>query len=275
VAQAEINFSLSPEVRQRPGTVSATDVAAALVQAETEKREGSEPQRPRAELPLWEYVPIPPGEFLMGCSLGDSECADDEKPPHRVRITQGFEIGKYEVTQAQWEAVMGSNPSEFKAPDRPVEQVSWNDIQEFLANLNGRNEGYRYRLPTEAEWEYAARGSSTGKYYGKLDTIAWYGRNSGDQTRPVGGKQPNVWGLYDTLGNVWEWCQDWYQDNYYAESAKDPGASPRGPAKGEYRVLRGGSWYDYAWFLRVSSRLRERPSGRYRHVGFRCVREER
>ena len=211
----------------------------------------------------------------MGCSPGDSQCGDDEKPAHPVRITKGFEIGKYEVTQAQWEAVMESNPSDFKGADRPVEQVSWNDVQEFLANLNGRNDGYRYRLPTEAEWEYAARAGTAGEYYGSLDAIAWYGRNSGDQTHPVGAKLPNAWGLYDALGNVWEWCQDWHKDDCYTEFPKSPAVDPRGPTKGEYRVLRGGSWYKYLWFLRVSSRFRERPSARYRHIGFRCVRETR
>jgi formylglycine-generating enzyme required for sulfatase activity len=210
----------------------------------------------------------------MGCSPGDRECGDDEKPAHRVRITRSFELGKYEITQAQWDVVMGANPSEFKGPDRPVEQVSWNDIQDFLRRLNGRNDGYRYRLPTEAEWEYAARAGTTGPYYGDLDAIAWYGRNSGNQTHSVGGKQPNPWGLYDMIGNVWEWCQDWYTNDWYQKSAKSPAVDPRGPANGEYRVMRGGSWYQYLWFLRVSSPFRERPGGRYRHTGFRCLREK-
>jgi formylglycine-generating enzyme required for sulfatase activity len=211
----------------------------------------------------------------MGCSPEERECGDNDQPAHRVRITKAFEIGKYEVTQAQWEAVMGGNPSEFKGPDRPVEQVSWNDIQEFLTSLNRRNDGYRYRLPTEAEWEYAARAGTTGEHYGNLEAIAWFGRNSGDQTHPVGRKQPNAWGLYDMLGNVWEWCQDWYGETHYRELAKSPAVDPSGPPRGEYRVLRGGSWYKYLWFLRASSRFRERPSGRYRHAGFRCVREKR
>jgi formylglycine-generating enzyme required for sulfatase activity len=270
-----IDFSLSPAVEPRLRAGDAADAVVAPVQAGAQKRAGEPPRRLPAELPRWELVPIPPGEFQMGCSPGDSQCGDDEKPAHPVRITKGFEIGKYEVTQAQWEAVMESNPSDFKGADRPVEQVSWNDVQEFLANLNGRNDGYRYRLPTEAEWEYAARAGTAGEYYGSLDAIAWYGRNSGDQTHPVGGKLPNAWGLYDVLGNVWEWCQDWHKDDYYTEFPKSPAVDPRGPAKGEYRVLRGGSWYKYLWFLRVSSRFRERPSARYRHIGFRCVRETR
>ena len=134
-------------------------------------------QRPAAV--RMEFVTIEPGEFMMGCSAGDSQCGNDEKPAHRVRITKGFEMGKYEVTQAQWESVMGANPSNFKGADRPVENVSWNGIQEFLKKLNAKQDGYRYRLPTEAEWEYAARGGSTGTYAGSLDQMAWYGNNSG------------------------------------------------------------------------------------------------
>ena len=219
------------------------------------------------------YVPIVPGEFLMGCSAGDGECGADEKPAHRVAITKAFEIGRHEITQAVWQAVMGTNPSTFKALDRPVEHVSWNDVQEFLAALNGRRDGYRYQLPTEAEWEYAARAGSTGPYHGSLDAIAWYGANSG-QTGPVGQKQPNAWGLHDMHGNVWEWCQDWYDADYYRTLGTPRALDPRGPASGQQRVLRGGSWYKFLWFLRVSSRFAFRPSGRFPHVGFRCVRQK-
>lgn len=211
----------------------------------------------------------------MGCAATESECARNEKPAHAVTITKEFEIGRHEVTQALWQAVTGSNPSTFKGPDRPVEQVSWNDVQEFLAVLNGLGDGYHYRLPTEAEWEYAARAGTTAEYYGDLDAIAWYGPNSGNQTHPVGEKEPNAWGLYDTHGNVWEWCQDWYADDDYEQLGKRPAVDPRGPATGEYRVVRGGSWYKYLWFLRVSSRLGVRPASRYPHIGFRCVREKR
>jgi formylglycine-generating enzyme required for sulfatase activity len=210
----------------------------------------------------------------MGCSAGESECGEDEKPAHRVAITKGFEIGRHEVTQAVWQSVMGTNPSSFKAPDRPVEQVSWSDVQEFLAVLNGRRDGYRYRLPTEAEWEYAARAGTTGAYFASLDAIAWYGANSGGQSHPVGQKQPNAWGLHDMQGNVWEWCQDWYQDDYYRKLGEPKAVDPRGPASGQQRVLRGGSWYKFLWFLRVSSRFAFRPSGRFPHVGFRCVRQK-
>ena len=216
------------------------------------------------------FVPLSEGEFVMGCAQGDGECDDVERPAHRVRITKGFEIGKYEVTQAQWEAVMGSNPSFFKGADRPVEQVSWEDVQQFLSRLNARGDGYRYRLPTEAEWEYAARAGTTGKYYGELDEIAWYGGNSDWHTHPVGQKKPNAWGLYDMLGNVWEWCSDWYDWNYYRSS---PEADPREPESRRYRSLRGGSWYVHPRDLRVSYRGRFPPSTRFNSLGFRCVRE--
>jgi formylglycine-generating enzyme required for sulfatase activity len=247
----------------------------------TQSVEGGDPQarevarRIAAVLAQVEYVPIPAGGFQMGCSTGETDCSDDQKPAHQVRITRGFEIGKYEVTQAVWNAVMGTNPSMFKGPKLPVEQVSWNEVQEFLAVLNGRGDSHHYRLPTEAEWEYASRAGTTGAHYGDLDTIAWYARNSGNQTHPVGQKQPNAWGLYDMQGNVWEWCEDWYQADYYARFSKEPAVDPQGPETGEYRVVRGGSWYKYLWFVRASSRLGVRPGSRYPHVGFRCVRQSR
>jgi len=213
-----------------------------------------------------EFVRIQPGEFQIGSESGNG----DEKPVHRVRITKAFEMGKNEVTQAQWEAVMGSNPSYFKGADRPVEQVSWNDAQEFLSRLNARGDGYRYRLPTEAEWEYAARARTTGDNEGNLNSVAWYQSNSGGQTHPVGQKQANAWGLYDTLGNVWEWCQDWYDGNYYRNS---PVEDPRGPSSGGARVLRGGSWFSNGRDVRVAFRDWGNPDCRYSGNGFRCVRE--
>jgi len=217
-----------------------------------------------------EFVRIQPGEFNMGCSPGDRGCYDFESPTHCARITKGFEIGKYEVTQEQWQAAMGSNPSHFKGARLPVEQVSWDDAQEFLARLNARADGFRYRLPTEAEWEYAARAGTTDKHAGAsaVGDVAWYWENSGDHTRPVGQKQPNAWGLYDMLGNVWEWCQDWYGD-YSSKAADDPA----GPSSGQDRVLRGGSWADIAWNARVSFRFKGAPADRCYNIGFRCVRE--
>lgn len=176
-----------------------------------------------------EFVKIAPGEFVMGCSEGDAQCGNDEKPAHKVRITKAFEIGKYEVTQAQWQASMGSNPSAIKGDDRPVEMVSKNDVHDFLAKLNAANDGYKYRLPSEAEWEYAARAGDSGEPQ-SLDDVAWYGVNSGDITHPVGTKKPNAWGLYDMLGNVREWVEDSFAANYYANS---PAADPTGPAAGQ------------------------------------------
>ncbi|MEN3333039.1 MAG: hypothetical protein V7641_2404 [Blastocatellia bacterium] len=213
------------------------------------------------------FVPLPAGEFMMGSENGSAA----EKPVHRVRLSRPFEMGKYEVTQAQWEAVMGNNPSYFKGSNRPVEQVSWHDVQEFIEKLNALNDGYVYRLPTEAEWEYACRAGSNGDYSGKLDAMAWCDNNSDQMSHPVGAKQPNAWGLYDMHGNVFEWCQDWY-DNNYAES---PSLDPQGPASGSFRVKRGGSWAFPAAFSRSAARDLYSPGYRFNFLGFRLVRTPR
>jgi formylglycine-generating enzyme required for sulfatase activity len=191
------------------------------------------PAKPAAGM---EFVAIPPGEFMMGCSTGDQQCAADENPRHRVQITKGFEIGKYEVTQAQWLTLMPNNPSTHKGDSLPVETVSKVDAQDFITKLNAQNDGYVYRLPTEAEWEYAARAGLDTPYSGPLDEVAWYGENSGDETHPIGQKKPNAWGLYDMQGNVREWVSDLYSANYYSAS---PAADPTGPAPGA-RGGRGG-----------------------------------
>jgi formylglycine-generating enzyme required for sulfatase activity len=204
--------------------------------------------------------------------MGSENGYADEKPVHRVRISRAFEMGKYEVTQAQWQAVMGSNPSLFKGANLPVESASWNDAQQFIQKLNARNDGYIYRLPTEAEWEYACRASSTGDYAGNLDAMAWYDKNSGGKTHPVGQKQPNDWGLHDMHGNVLEWCQDWYDDNYYAQSQN---VDPRGSATGSFRALRGGSWYRGARYCRSAIRHRLTPDFSLNRLGFRLVRTRR
>jgi formylglycine-generating enzyme required for sulfatase activity len=233
-----------------------------------------------------EFVTIQPGEFVMGCSPKDptylpdgtvSACPAEAQPAHRVRITKAFEIGKYEVTQAQWEAVMGNNPSNFKGPTNPVEQVSWEDVHEFLRRLSARGDGYRYRLPTEAEWEYAARAGADGLYAGpSLAAMAWYGvggenlLKSKGSTHPVGQKQPNAWGLYDVHGNVAERVEDWYSASYYKTSPQD---DPTGPASGGVHVARGGSWYSNASYVRLSNRYQTVAVLSRRDVGFRCVRE--
>jgi formylglycine-generating enzyme required for sulfatase activity len=202
-------------------------------------------------------VKIPGGEFQMGCSPGDGQCYDDEKPPHRVRI-KPFRMGKYEVTQAQWQAVMGENPSRFQGDDRPVEQVSWDDIQAFLRRLNAGNSGKPYRLPSEAEWEYAARAGTTTPYWwgkdlgkGNANCRECGSQWSGKETAPVGSFKPNPFGLYDTAGNVWEWVQDrWHND--YTGAPTDGSAWESG--NDARRGLRGGSWGTSAGDLRGSNR---------------------
>jgi formylglycine-generating enzyme required for sulfatase activity len=211
------------------------------------------------------FVQIPEGEFLMGSDNG----VDDEKPVHKVRISKAFEMGKCEVTQAQWEAVMGSNPSDVKGANLPVVEVSWNDTREFIKKLNAKNDGYSYRLPTEAEWEYACRAGSTGDYAGNLDEMAWSSSNSANKTHPVGEKKANAWGLHDMHGNVWEWCSDWYDENYYKKS---PRVDPSGPSTGSDRANRGGSWYFNARFLRSANRNWSEPDFRANSIGFRLVR---
>jgi formylglycine-generating enzyme required for sulfatase activity len=197
----------------------------------------------------------------MGCSVGDRYCRDPEKPAHLVTITKGFWIGQTEVTQAAYERVMGSNPSHFKGPALPVETISWDEAGAYCKALG-------MRLPTEAEWEYAARGGNPVARYSALDEIAWYRDNSGSTTHEVAQKHANGYGLNDTLGNVWEWVADRYDEKYYAPS---PAIDPKGPSTGQYRPLRGGSWESPARYARVSSRLRGDPGFRNEAFGVRCA----
>ena len=229
-----------------------------------------EPERPQSNLPEIEMVWVSGGTFTMGAtSEQGSDALDDEKPAHSVTLS-GYYIGKYEVTQAQWKAVMGNNPSSFKGDNLPVERVSWNEVQEFIKKLNQMT-GKSYRLPTEAEWEYAARGGNNSRGYkysgsNNIGSVAWYYENSGSTTHPVGSKSPNELGIYDMSGNVLEWCQDWYGD--YSSSSQ---RNPQGPASGSYRVFRGGSWYFNARNCRVSIRNYCSPDSRDINLGFRLV----
>ena len=215
---------------------------------------------------------IPAGEFLMGSENG----VDAEKPVRKVIISKPFYLGKYPVTQAQWEAVMGSNPSRFKGElNRPVETVLWDEAQEFLRKVGTREVGKTYRLPTEAEWEYACRAGSTGAYFfgddeTKLKEYAWYDRNSGRTTHPVGKLKPNPWGLHDMHGNVWEWVQDWYADDYYKQRP-NPDRDPQGPESGDLRVLRGGCLGDPQRNARCAFRYWGYPYDRFVIIGFRIV----
>ena len=219
------------------------------------------------------------GTFMMGSPNTEADRSDDEYQ-HRVTLSS-FYMGKYQVTQAQWQAVMGNNPSHFKGDNLPVESVSWDNIQVFLEKLNtlyspplGGQGGGFFRLPTEAEWEYAARGGNKSQGYtyagsNNLNEVAWYCDNSNSKTHPVGQKKPNELGIYDMSGNVWEWCQDWYNGDYYKNS---PANNPTGPTSGTYRVLRGGSWNNYlAVYCRVAHRYYGTPSYRGFYYGFRLV----
>lgn len=192
-----------------------------------------------------------------------------------VSLTKDFYIGKYEVTQAQWKAVMGNDPAHFKGADRPVEKVSWNDAMAFCEKLNESGKapkGWKFTLPTEAQWEYAARGGNLSKRYeysgsNDINEVAWYDDNSGDKTHDVGTKKPNELGLYDMSGNVWEWCLDWY-DGYGDEKEV---TDPQGPQSGSYRVVRGGGWYYRADFCLVAGRFSFSPDNRYFSIGFRLA----
>ncbi len=217
-----------------------------------------------------EMVYVPGGSFLMGSPENEPGHKANEEL-HRVTV-RSFYIGKYEVTQAQWRAVMGNNPSYFKGDDLPVE-VSWDDAKEFCRKLSQMT-GKEYRLPTEAEWEYACRAKTTGAYAGDLDAMAWYYNNAGNKTHPVGQKQPNAFGLYDMHGNVWEWCEDdWH--NSYANAPSDGSAWVDISARGSLRVYRGGGWSYFAVLCRSAGRTGVAPGYRFYDLGFRLLRTYR
>lgn len=215
---------------------------------------------------------IPAGSFMMGASRGDDDAESREKPQHRVEITKPFYIGVYPVTFEQYEHVMSEGLYKSGGNDHPVDNVSWYDAQEFCRKMK-KITRHKYRLPTEAEWEYSCRAGTTTRYYWgdndeDTENYAWYDENSVDGgSHPVGGKEPNAWGLYDMLGNEYEWCQDWYDKNYYSQS---PAKDPPGPSSGDNRVVRGGCWYNAPFDLRSSFRFMDKPG--YKN-GFRVVRE--
>ena len=235
-----------------------------------------------------EFVRIPAGTFKMGSHKSNKAVRDWERPAHQVTISQPFYLEKYPVTQGQWQAVMSTtiHDQQKKSIENvgtkgvgesyPMYYVSWDDAQQFIRNLNeaeNEKKGILYRLPTEAEWEYACRaGSDTLYHFGddasELNIYAWYHKNSGGMTHPVGEKKPNAWGLYDMHGNVWEWVQDWLDKTYYQNS---PSADPIGPNAGIYRVIRGGGWFSPERLPRSANRHWEPPDSWFAHLGFRVA----
>ncbi len=287
---------LTLEEQTLPGTFEEVTNAAyaPLTGLASVSREAQERQKQAAQTTGWPleirsektgivFRLVPAGSFTMGSPSGESGRDNDEGPQRRVTISKPFYMGKFEITQGQWKRVMGNNPSYFKnaGDDAPVESVSWDDCQVFvkkLCEMEGLPEG-SFRLPTEAQWEYACRAgtetalcngalTSTSGRCRNLDAVGWYNENSGQTTHPVGQKTPNAFGLHDILGNVWEWCEDWYGENYYANANHQ---DPQGPNSGDRRVLRGGSWYYIARYCRSADRLRTNPDLRYINIGFRVV----
>ena len=275
VGQDGVDFPLTPESEGRLRAAGADDE---LVQAIRRAKPKLEPPTQETHVPPpptlssqgktkvnprdgLTYVWIPSGKFEMGCSPGDGVCSGDEKPAHTVTITKGFWMGQTEVTQAAYQRVIGSNPSHFHGDRLPVEMVTWDQANAYCGALG-------MRLPTEAEWEYAARAGSTASRYGNLEAVAWYG--GGKQTHEVGQKAPNAWKLYDMLGNVWEWVADWYDADYYSQS---PSQDPQGPSSGQDRVMRGGAGIHAADRSRVSLRAEVQLGNSFDFTGFRCAGE--
>jgi formylglycine-generating enzyme required for sulfatase activity len=243
-----------------PTSVGAFQSGKGKVKASTpaQPKRGDEKVNPKDGL---RYVWLPPGKVTTGCSPGDNECYEDEFPTREITLTRGFWLSKTEVTQEAYEKVIGENPSVFQGPDLPVEMVTWDEADTYCREINGR-------LPTEAEWEYAARAGTTTPRYGDLDEIAWYWNNSKLSTHPVGQKKPNAFGLYDMLGNVVEWTHTWYTVQKSQETI-----NPTGPSLAEFKSLRGGGWWDDPDLVRASYRARIEPGDTDFNIGFRCVSE--
>ncbi|MCB1192844.1 MAG: formylglycine-generating enzyme family protein [Leptospiraceae bacterium] len=244
-----------------------------IIQKDGEKKEEKKSYNPTTKNSIdMEFVLVPAGDFEMGDIPGDGDF--DEKPAHIVRISNPFYLAKYPVTQEQWDIVMKENPSGFNdSKKQPVENVSWEDAYKFIRKLNEMEETNAYRLPTEAEWEYAARAGTKTKYFwgDKIDKdYIWFKENSGNHTQVVGLKQPNPFGLYDMVGNIWEWCEDWYDFDYYRNS---PVEDPQGPESGVYKVIRGGAWNSGIRNIRISDRSSRSPDLGSLAIGFRPVKK--
>jgi len=284
----EINVSAGGHV---PVTQTITVMQNETLRRRIELEEGSSAQSDvtsSGPLEGMTFVSIQGGVFLMGSLHSDTDAQDDEKPRHQVRISP-FEIMTTEVTQAMWEEVMGTTVSQQRdkvdlngilrgeSDSHPMSYVNWYETQFFIQRLNQRDSRHKYRLPSEAEWEYACRaGNDDTRFwwgddpgYSDLGKYAWYSSNSGSSTRPVGERTPNPWGQHDMHGNVWEWCQDWYDSDYYNYS---PSTDPKGRWKGSSRVLRGGSWVDNPQYCRSANRVNLSPTTRNNFIGFRLVR---
>jgi formylglycine-generating enzyme required for sulfatase activity len=255
VTNCGVAFEATDEVL---GRLRAAGMPESVVRAMPRQRRSTGPKTKVNPKDGLTYVWIPPGTFMMGCSPSDTECEDYERPAHSVVLTKGFWIGETEVTQSAYQRAMGSNPSVYRGERLPVESITWNDAQNYCQAVT-------MRLPTEAEWEYAARGGNPAARYGAVDSSAWYSGNS-VRTHEVATKKPNRFGLYDTLGNVWEWVADWYGD--YREGLA---ADPKGPSSGIYRVVRGGSWGYLASLARASNRNWLGPYSRNVDLGVRCA----
>lgn len=270
-AEAEQAKTEAAEAKARAAELERklAEIASAEMKAEEEAATGKQGDITVDNFTGMRLAYVPGGCFMMGSSVDDKDHQEDEGPVHKVCV-DSFWMGQYEVTQGQWEKVMGANPSKFKkGGNYPVENVSWNDAQDFVKKLNSRT-GKNYRLPTEAEWEYACRADGSGKYCGgdEIDAVAWHAKNSGKATHAVGGKKANAFGLHDMSGNVYEWCADWYDSGYYASSVK---SNPAGSDEGGYRVLRGGSFLFNPQYCRAVDRNHNTPETRFDIIGFRLV----
>jgi len=264
VGRYGVDFSLSPESEERLRTLGADDeLIAAIRKAKPTRKAPAAGETKVNSKDGLTYVWIPPGTFQMGCSPGDSECSGNEKPAHKVTITKGFWMGQTEVTQAAYPRVMGMNPSHFRGERLPVDTVTWQDASTYCTAVG-------MRLPTEEEWEYAARAGTTAPRYGDLDAVAWYSDNGGLQTHEVRSKQPNAWGLYDMLGNVDEWTADWLDEDLYSQS---PTQDPQRVSSEQYRAARGGSWSAVPMGVRVSHRFKGGRGYITDFSGFRCAGE--